>query len=136
MESDNKRLKREFKENPRPGGVFLIRNTVNGKVLVGTGLDITGIINRYKFQLTKGSHHNKKLQAEWNEFGGEKFDFEIVDQLSSREGSASDQRAGLKLLEDLWLEKLQPFDERGYNERKQSMEEKLRRIAANRMKGL
>jgi hypothetical protein len=132
METDNKRLKREFKENPRPSGVFLIRNTVNGKVLVGTGLDIAGIINRYRFQLTKGSHHNKKLQADWNEFGGEKFDFEIVDQISASEGVARDPRADLKLLEELWLEKLQPFDERGYNERKQSREQMLRRIAAKR----
>jgi hypothetical protein len=132
MEKDNKQLKKEYKDNPRPSGVFLIRNTVNGKVFVGTGLDINGIVNRHRFDLTKGSHHNKKLQAEWNEFGGEKFDFEIVDQISSPEGSASDPRADLKLLEELWFEKLQPFDERGYNERKQSREEKLRRIAANR----
>ena len=135
MKRDNKQLKRDFKENPRPSGVFLIRNTVNGKVFVGTGLDITGIINRYRFDLTKGSHHNKKLQAEWNEFGGEKFDFEIVDQISPPEGDAPDPRADLKVLEELWLEKLQPFDERGYNERKQSREEKLRRIAANRTGG-
>ena len=135
MERDNKQLKKAYKQNPMPSGVFLIRNTVNGKVFVGTGLDIAGIINRYKFELTKGSHYNKRLQAEWNEFGGEKFDFEIVDQISQSEGAATDPRADLKLLEELWLEKLQPFDERGYNERKLSREEKLRRIAANRTGG-
>jgi hypothetical protein len=35
-------------------------------------------------------------------------------------------------LEDLWLQKLKPFGERGYNLPKLSREEKLRRIAANR----
>lgn len=135
MEKDNKRLKKEYKENPRPSGVFLIRNTVNGKVFVGAGLDIAGIVNRHRFDLTKGGHRNKKLQAEWNEFGGEKFDFEIVDQISPPESASSDPRADLNLLEELWLEKLQPFEERGYNERKQSREDKLRRIAANRQGG-
>jgi len=135
MERDNKRLKKEYKQNPRPSGVFLIRNTFNGKVYVGTGLDIAGIVNRHKFQLTEGIHTNVKLQTEWSEFGGEKFDFEIVDQISPPEGAASDPRADLDLLEELWLDKLQPFGERGYNERKQSREEKLRRIAANRLSG-
>ena len=132
MEKNNKQLKQEFKENPRPSGIFLIRNTVSGKVLVGSGLDVAGIINRHRFDLEKGSHRNKKLQADWNELSGEKFDFEIVDEISRPEGPASNPRADLNLLEELWLEKLQPFDERGYNERKLSLEEKLRRIAANR----
>ena len=32
-----------------------------------------------------------------------------------------------------WLEKLQPFGDRGYNEPKLSRDEKLRRIAAKRL---
>jgi hypothetical protein len=40
----------------------------------------------------------------------------------------------LEVLEDLWLEKLEPYGERGYNERKKTSEERLRMIAANRLK--
>jgi hypothetical protein len=36
------------------------------------------------------------------------------------------------VLEDLWLEKLEPYGEKGYNERKLSREERLRMIAANK----
>lgn len=133
MEKDKKSLKQEYKQGRRPMGVFLIRNMVNEKVLVGVGLDLVGIMNRHRFQLTAGIHPNKRLQAEWDEFGGESFAFEIADQLSAREDPDYDYREDLKFLEELWLERLRPFDERGYNARKPGKEEMLRRIAADRM---
>jgi hypothetical protein len=132
MEQNKKSLKQEYRQNPRPGGVFLIRNMVNDKVFLGVGLDIEGIINRFKFQLKMGKHTNVRLQNEWNEFGGESFAFEILDQLNAKDAPSANYREDLTSLEDLWLEKLQPYDERGYNERKLSREEKLRRIAAKR----
>ncbi|HEV7843177.1 MAG TPA: GIY-YIG nuclease family protein [Pyrinomonadaceae bacterium] len=132
MEKDKKRLKQEYRQTPRPMGVFLIRNNVNDKVFVGVSLDLPGIINRHRFQLTMGKHPNKRLQADWNEFGSESFAFEIFDQLSPRAEPEFDYRGELSYLEELWLEKLQPYDERGYNEPKLSREEKLRRMAAKR----
>jgi hypothetical protein len=132
MEKDKRRLKEEYKQSARPMGVFLIRNMTNDKVFVATGIDLAGVINRHKSELAAGGHRNPKLQADWNEIGGENFAFEIVDQIEPRDDPAFDARAELALLEELWLEKLQPFGERGYNEPKRSTEEKLRRIASNR----
>ncbi|HEV7857173.1 MAG TPA: GIY-YIG nuclease family protein [Pyrinomonadaceae bacterium] len=132
MDKDKKKLKQEYRQNPRPMGVFLIRNMVNEKVFVGVSLDLAGIINRHKFQLAMGNHTNTRLQLEWNEFGGESFAFEILDQLNPQDDPQFDYRKDLACLEDLWLEKLQPYDDRGYNTRKLSREEKLRRIAAHR----
>lgn len=131
-ESDKKQLKREYRESQRPMGVFLIRNTVNDKVFVVVGQDLPGNINRHRFQLKMGVHPNRRLQTEWNEFGGESFTFEIFDQLTPREDSNYDYREDLMLLEQLCLEQLQPFGVRGYNEPKLSREDKLRRIAARR----
>ena len=113
-------------------GVFLIRNNRNDKVFLGGSLDLPGIINRHKFQLDAGVHPNKTLQADWNELGSDNFAFEIVDELTPRAGAGVDYRAELAALENLWLERLQPFDERGYNLRKLSREEKLSRMAAQR----
>ena len=110
-------------------GIFLIRNNLTDKVFVGSGLDLHGIINRHKFDLTKGSHRNKQLQLDWNELGSNNFAFEIVDELAAREGADVDYRAELNSLEMLWLEKLQPFGERGYNEPPLTRAERLRRIA-------
>jgi len=125
-----KELKREYLQNHRPVGVFQIRNIVNDKVLIGASLDLPGIFNRYKFQLKMGNHPNVRLQAEWNEFGAESFAFEILDEITPKEGR--DYREELVFLEELWLENSQPYGDRGYNEKKKGREEMLRLIARNR----
>jgi group I intron endonuclease len=125
-----KELKREYKLNHRPMGVYQIRNVVNEKILIGASIDLSGILNRHKFQLKMGNHPNGALQSEWNEFGGENFAFEILDEITPKEGR--DHREELAFLEDLWLEKSQPYGDRGYNERKKGREEMLRLIAQKR----
>ena len=129
MKGDNKQLKKHYQQSTRPMGVFLIRNNRNDKVFLGSGMDLRGIINRHKFQLNRGIHPNKLLQGDWNEFGESNFAFEIVDELTPREGVELNYRAELSFLEKLWLEKLQPFDERGYNTPKLSRAEMLLRMS-------
>jgi hypothetical protein len=131
MKDDQKRLKNSYKESPRPMGVFQIRNLVNEKLFVVSGLDLPGIMNRHRFQLAGGIHQNLKLQTDWNQLGGDNFAFEILDQLDPYQGSEYDYRADLWSLESLWFERLKPFDAGGYNEPKLGREEKLRRIAMN-----
>jgi group I intron endonuclease len=127
---NKKDLKREYKETARPMGVFQIRNLTNEKVFVGSSTNLDGIFNRHRFQLNAGAHPNKALQADWNSSGEENFAFEILEELEPRENL--DIKKELEFLEDLWLENLQPFGERGYNERKLTREERLRMIAANK----
>jgi hypothetical protein len=50
--------------------------------------------------------------------GSENFAFEILDQLEPRADTSDDGRKDLLFLEELWLEKLQPFGSRGYNKQK------------------
>jgi len=132
MREDKKQLKKQYLQTARPMGVFLIRNNVNDRVFLGVSLNLAGIINRHKFQLKNGNHPNKELQADWNKFGSSNFAFEIVDELTPGHDATRDYRQELALLEKLWLEKLEPFEERGYNQRKQTRAEMLRRIAAHR----
>ena len=127
---NKKDLKREYLETTRPMGVFQIRNLANEKVFVGSSVNLDGILNRHRFALNAGSHQNKALQKDWNEFGAESFAFEILEELAPRENL--DNKRELGFLEDLWLEKLAPYGEKGYNERKMTREERLRMIAANK----
>ena len=127
-----KELKQSYRQKPEAMGVYQIRNVVNERVFVGAALNLYGIINRHKFDLKLGSHRNEKLQADWLAFGGESFAFEILDELTPKDGSGRDYKAELAVLEELWLAKLQPYGDVGYNERKKGREEMLRHIAANR----
>jgi hypothetical protein len=89
---------------------------VNNKILVGVAFDLPGILNRHRFQLNLGSHRNKMLQAEWREFGSAHFSFDILDELKPKEDTQQNYQEELAVLEALWLDKLQPYGERGYNE--------------------
>jgi hypothetical protein len=131
MNNKKNELKREYKLNHRPMGVYQIRNVANEKVLIGAALDLPGVFNRHQFQLKMGNHPNRALQAEWNEFGAEGFAFEILDELTPKEGRDSQEE--LAFLEELWLENTQPYGDRGYNEKKKGREEMLRLIAQNRV---
>lgn len=129
---DKKAAIREYKMSHRPMGVFQIRNKVSGKVFIDSSINIPGKINRHTLQLNIGSHRNKQLQADWNAFGADSFEFETLEPLEPREDPNYDHAADLAVLEELWLEKEVPFGENGYNEKKLTREERLQMIAANR----
>lgn len=129
---NKKELKNQYKETLQPMGVFQIRNLTNEKVFVGSSKNLDGIFNRHEFQLKMGGHPNKDLQKDWNEFGSENFAFEVLEELFPRENPDFDYNEDLDCLENLWLEQLEPYGEKGYNERKKTREERLRMIAANK----
>jgi hypothetical protein len=110
-----KEIKREYKERKIPAGVFQVKNTANGKVLLGSSLNLDGSLNGQKFRLSIGRHPNEALQKEWSEYGPEKFAFEILEVVKVKDDPDFNLSDELTLLEQIWLEKLQPFGERGYN---------------------
>ncbi len=112
---DRKELSRQYKETPRRMGVFRVHNTVADRSFVGTSKDLPSMLNRQRFQLEHGSHPNHELQQDWNRLGAEAFVFEVVDTLKPSEQAESDAAEDLRVLGDLWLEKLSPYGERGYN---------------------
>ena len=108
-------IRREYKERRKPAGVFQIKNTANGKILMGSSLNLEGPLNAHKFMLTIGKHLNEKLQEEWNEYGGDKFIFEILEEVKVNNDPNFSVTDELTLLEQIWFEKLQPVGEKGYN---------------------
>ncbi|MDO8736274.1 MAG: GIY-YIG nuclease family protein [Thermoleophilia bacterium] len=103
---DRKARIREYKETPRPAGVYRILNTVTGKSLIGTSADLPAILNRQRFQLEHGSHPDKALQGDWNKLGPAAFEFQELDRLEPQDEPSRDPAEDLAALRDLWLEKL------------------------------
>jgi len=126
---DKKEAKLAYKASRRPMGVFLIRNLVNDKIFVGATMNLDAMFNRIRFQLYAGSHPVKDLESDWKQLGASKFSFEVLEQINPREDPNYNYAADLETLEDLWLEKLEPYGEKGYNEPKKTREERLRMIA-------
>ena len=109
-----KELNREYMERVKPAGIYQVKNTANGKMLLGSSLNLEGPLNRHKFMLKIGSHTNKALQKDWDELGPDNFVFEILEEVKVVESPNFNLGDELTLLEMLWLEKLQPV-ENGYN---------------------
>jgi len=112
---NRKELVREYKQRPRQTGIYQVRNTANRKVLVGASTDLPAILNRHRAQLRLGAHPNRGLREEWKTFGCDAFAFEVLDTLTLPDDPGYDPSADLRTLEAMWLEKLSPFGERGYN---------------------
>ena len=110
-----KELNQEYMKRPKPAGVFQVKNTANGKILLGSSLNLEGPLNSHRFMLKIGSHRNKALQQDWNEYGEQNFVFEILETVNVKDDPNFNLSDELTLLEMIWLEKLQPFCEKGYN---------------------
>lgn len=110
-------LKQMYKEVKTEAGVYQIKNTKNEKIFVTSSRNLK-TMNGKKFMLQHGSHTNRALQKEWNEFGPEAFEFEVLEVLEKKDVPFFDEADELEKLEDKWLEKLAPYGERGYNQEK------------------
>jgi hypothetical protein len=112
---DRKALSRQYKNTLRTMGIGLVRNAANGKVLLLAGQDVSALLNRHRTELRLGTHRNVELQEDWKAAGEQAFAFEVVDTLTPRDAPGYDPADDLRALEQLWLEKLEPFEPAGYN---------------------
>lgn len=113
-----KELKLAYKQNPRPMGVFQIKNRINGKIFLGSSMDLPGKLNSCRFQLESKCHPNKVLQGEWATYGSKAFVIEILETINTEKIPKAYWSDAILALEEKWLTNLQPFGERGYHKPK------------------
>jgi hypothetical protein len=113
-----KELKDEYKQLKPRVGVFQIKNIRTGKIYISSSQALDTILNSQKFQLEMNGHRNEALQKEWNEYGPESFEFEILHELKIPDDTSYDIRKEMKDLEAIVIEEVQPFGEQGYHKKK------------------
>jgi len=116
---DRKALIREYKEARRPMGVFQVRNVQDGRVYVGTSVDLPSMLNRQRAQLRMGAHPDKVLQADWQALGPDAFTLDILDTLDPPDEPGYDPAADLRTLEELWRAKVEAAGGAVYNPARQ-----------------
>lgn len=120
MKADAQRRKalvREYKRTPKEMGVYAIRNISTGKCFVAASRDINARFNRHRLELKMQSDRSSpNLQSDWIKLGADAFEFEILDVLEPADSADYDPTEDLEVLEQLWLDKLSPFEPKGYNQ--------------------
>lgn len=64
-------------------GIYKITNTANGKVYIGSSVDVRGRFNSHRSDLRQNKHGNQHLQRAWNLYGEHSFVFEIIEECSA-----------------------------------------------------
>lgn len=102
-----KELKEQYMNTKLSMGVIVIKCKKNGKLFLRSASNLTGIMNSIRFQLKTGAFKSEELQREWNEYGPEEFEIEILDTLDhDKDGSKTNYSEDLELLMTEWHEKL------------------------------
>lgn len=118
--STKKEQKDFYKKMKFKAGVFQIKNTVNQKIFIGSSIDLDAIWNRIKTELRFGNYLNTELQNDWKKFGEENFVYEILSEIKQEEETNINYRKEARQLEEMFVEELQPFGDKGYNTQKES----------------
>ena len=113
---NRRELIKEYKNTLRPMGIVQVKNTRNNRVYLAASANTAGTINSIRFQLKMGTFlPSPGLAKDWKEMGEQCFVIGILDELKPADDPAYDYRDDLKALEAMWMDKLQPFGERGYH---------------------
>lgn len=103
---DRKEIVRRYKDTPRPAGIYRVFHRPSGRMLLGASPDAPAMLNRIQAQLGMGTHPNKQLQRDWDAAGQDMFDLEVLDVLATPDDPDADRSDDLRILHELWLEKL------------------------------
>lgn len=107
MNISKKELQAQYKEREVIGGVYAIKNTENGKILIDSAVNLQGIKNRFEFSQKTGSCVDMKLQKDWAEYGSAAFSFEVLEELKKGETQNDKEfKADVNMLKEMWLEKM------------------------------
>lgn len=90
-------------------GIYIIKNTTNGKVYVGSSADIPQRFRAHRSLLRRGLHSNEHLQASWDLYGSENFEFIAFEETQADESILLER-------EQHWIDHYKSWDrEFGYN---------------------
>lgn len=89
-------------------GVYKIENKLTKKVYIGSAIDCHSRFKCHKYRLKTGVHHSAHLQASYNKYGLDNFEFILIEKV--------DNFINLREREQVWMDFYQSYNpENGYN---------------------
>jgi hypothetical protein len=96
-------VRRAYKERAKQAGVFRVRNTTNGRILLGSGLDLHAPLNRVAFELAQGVCWNADLKQDLARYGRDCFVIEVLETVEQGDDPDFDPKRELEILEQKHL---------------------------------
>ncbi|MFD1432009.1 GIY-YIG nuclease family protein [Lacticaseibacillus yichunensis] len=118
MNEDRKTKIRDYKLQPTYYGVIQLTNTVTHKIYIDAVPNTKNRWGYYQTNLNNHAYGQTALQRDWDEYGADAFTYKVLWE--EKTDDVANLRHAVKLLKEEWLERLQPFDDRGYNTRPKS----------------
>lgn len=89
-------------------GIYRIKNKINGKVYIGSSINLRKRKREHFNCLRLGIHHSRHLQRSFDKYKEENFDFEVVEYIENKDV--------LLKTEQEYIDKLRPYRrDKGYN---------------------
>lgn len=72
-------MQTNYNGHSNASGIYQIRNKSNGRLYIGSAKEFKARYKQHTTSLTKGTHHNKFLQGDFNKCGSDAFVFEVLE---------------------------------------------------------
>jgi len=102
------------KQDIKIAGVYKITNIINNKVYIGESLDIYRRWEEHIEYLNNNKHHSYKLQNDYNTYGLDSFNFNIIEELKQSDVSSYKNTMLLIYKENEYIKKYDSIN-MGYN---------------------
>jgi group I intron endonuclease len=73
-------------------GIYAIHNHITGKTYYGSGIDVANRKASHFWQMRSQRHKNHLLQADFDEYGADSFEFELVEKIDEQDLRTVEQR--------------------------------------------
>lgn len=68
---------------PTSGGIYKFTNNINGKIYIGSSINLRKRFSNHLKLLKTNSHHSKSFQNAWNKYKEDNFSFEIIEDVEN-----------------------------------------------------
>lgn len=92
---------------PNAPGIYAIRNTVSGRIYIGSSGLLRKRVRQHNSELVRGIHKNPKLQHSWSLHGEHCFEFFVVEYVDNKED--------LIAREQYWIDCADASSDENYN---------------------